>query len=163
VRARLGLPAWQPGDGRDRRVPPAQLKAFDRTMVEAEAGPRPRTEDDEIRIRRAVAVWEEATDPYGTVAERYLGSRALILTKDIAGPVLRYPPRCAWRDENTGATVHLPALLAAFTSIEDDTVTAVHRIRLDQPQRWPKAQRRMLGIVHRAAVKLDPANGTLAI
>src|SRR5262249_44888417 len=30
-----------------------------------------------------------------------------------------------------------------------------HRIRLDQPERWPTAERRMLGVVHRAAVKLD--------
>src|SRR5262249_10038803 len=59
-----------------------------------------------------------------------------------------------WRDENTGDTVRIPALLAAFRSIDDDAITAVHRVRLDQPERWPKTQRRMLGVVERAAVKL---------
>jgi putative DNA primase/helicase len=45
-----------------------------------------------------------------------------------------------------------------------NSITAVHRIRVDQPERWPKTERRMLGIVHRAAVKLDALGGdTLAI
>jgi len=47
------------------------------------------------------------------------------------------------------------ALIAVFRSLDDNTITAIHRIRLDQPERWPKAERRMLGPVGRAAVKLD--------
>jgi AAA domain len=54
-------------------------------------------------------------------------------------------------------------LIAAFRSIDDDAVAAIHRIRLDQPQRWPKTDRRMLGVVHRAAVKLGPATDVLHI
>jgi putative DNA primase/helicase len=58
----------------------------------------------------------------------------------------------------------LPCLIAAFSSIDDDIITAIHRIRLDQPERWPKTDRRMLGIVHRAAIKIDTLDGdTLAI
>ena len=38
VRARLGLPPWQPGDGQDRRVPPSQVKEFDRAAINAEGG-----------------------------------------------------------------------------------------------------------------------------
>jgi hypothetical protein len=49
----------------------------------------------------------------------------------------------------------LPALIAVFRSLDDNIVTAVHRIRLDQPERWPTAKRMMLGPVGRAAVKLD--------
>ena len=94
---------------------------------------------------------------------QYLHSRALILTDDIANTVLRFHGKCPWRDENTGRTIFVPAMVAAFTSIDDNTVTAIHRIRVDQPQRWPKADRMMLGPVHRAAVQLDSANGTLAI
>jgi Toprim domain-containing protein len=163
VRERLGWPAWEPGDDRDRRVAPSQLKAFDRAAIDAESERRERTNEDQERIKRARALWNEAADPRGTAAEHYLRSRALVLADDVANTVLRYHPRCPWRDENTGSTVFIPALLAAFTSIDDGVVTAVHRIRVDQPERWPKTERRMLGLVHRAAVKLDPINGTLAI
>jgi Toprim domain len=97
------------------------------------------------------------------VAQQYLRSRALSLAGDVAGAVLRFHPSCPWRCENSGGTIGVPALIAAFTSIDDDTVTAVHRIRLDQPERWPKADRRMLGIVHRSAVKLNAATDTLHV
>jgi len=94
---------------------------------------------------------------------QYLTARALDLPDDLAGAALRFHPRCPWRNEDTGKTERIPALLAAFESIDTDDITAIHRIRLDQPQRWPKADRRMLGLVHRAAVKLDPVATTLII
>jgi Toprim domain len=162
VRERLGWPSWQPGDGRDRCVNPSQLAAFDRAAINTEAERRERTPDDLTRIERARAIWNTAADP-GTLAKWYLASRALVLTDDIASTVLRFHPACPWRDENTGRTVDVPALIAAFRSLDDDSITAIHRIRLDQPERWPKAERRMLGIVHRAAVKLDAAGSTLAV
>jgi putative DNA primase/helicase len=161
VRARLGLPAWQPGDEQDRRV--HRIKDWDRTIADGQATLREKTEDDLLRIKRAQAVWNEAADPRGTRAVQYLMARALDLPDDLAGAVLRFHPRCPWRNEDTGRTERIPALLAAFRSINDDDITAVHRIRLDQPQRWPKADRRMLGLVHRAAVKLDPVATTLII
>jgi len=47
--------------------------------------------------------------------------------------LLRYHPLCPWRDEDSGRTERrIPVLLAAFRSIDDDDITAVHRIRLDQ-------------------------------
>lgn len=159
VRGKLGLPEWQPGDEQNRRVHPTQRRAFDEAAVNREAERRPRTEDDNLRITRARAIWDEATDPRGTLAEQYLQSRALRLTDDIAGSVLRFHPRCPWRNEDTGQTVRIPALIAAFGSIDDDAITGIHRIRLDEPARWPKTERRMLGIVHRAAVKFDPISG----
>jgi Toprim domain len=163
VRARLGWPEWRPGDEGDRCITPAQLKAFDRAVIDAEMQPHARTQDDLDRIRRAVAVWDQAGNPRGTLAEQYLASRALNLSDDVAGSVLRFHPACPWLDENTGNTIGVPALIAAFTSIDDNTLTAVHRVRLDQPERWPKTERKMLGLVHRSAVKLDAATGTLAI
>jgi hypothetical protein len=69
--------------------------------------------------------------------------------------VLRFHARCPWRNENTGCTDYIAALIVPFRRIDDDAITGIHRIRLDQPDRWPKADRRMLGIVARAAVKLD--------
>jgi hypothetical protein len=164
VRERLGWPAWEPGDGRDRRVALSRVKDFDRAVLDAESVQRRQlAEEDFARIARAVAIWNDTVDPRGTRAEAYLASRELRLTDDIAGNVLRFHPACPWRDENTGRTIYLPALIACFRSIDDDTITAIHRIRLDQPERWPKADRRMLGVVHRAAVKLDAIGNTLAI
>jgi putative DNA primase/helicase len=163
VRKRLGLPQWQPGDGRDRSVHPSRVRDFDRAAIDAESEHRERTENDLLRIKRARALWDEGADPRGTAAEQYLHARRLKLDHDLAGNVLRFHPRCPWRNEDTGATDYIPTLVAAFTSIDDGIVTAVHRIRVDQPERWPKTQRRMLGIVHRAAVKLGPISNTLAI
>ena len=163
VRARLGLPAWQPGDEQDRRVHLSRVKDWDRTIADSQTKLRERTEDDLLRIKRAQALWNEAADPRGTMAVQYLMARALDLPTELAGAVLRFHPRCPWRNEDAGKTERIPALLAAFRLIESDDITAVHRIRLDQPQRWPKADRRMLGLVHRAAVKLDPVATTLII
>jgi Toprim domain len=163
VRSRLGLPAWQPGDGRDRRVNPARVPAFDRSALDHETGIRSRTEDDLARIERATKIWNEAADPRGTVAAEYLRARCLDLPDDVAGSVLRFHPRTPWRNEDTGRTERIPCMIAAFESIDDGTVTAVHRIRVDEPDRWPKTQRRMFGVVHRAAVKLGPISNTLYV
>jgi putative DNA primase/helicase len=163
VRERLGLPRWAPGDGQDRSVHQARVRDFDRAAIDAESERRERTEDDWLRIKRALALWNEAVDPRGTAAVQYLKARALELPDDLAGSVVRFHPRTPWHNEDTGATDYIPTLIAAFRSIDDNQLTAVHRIRLDQPERWPKTQRRMLGIVHRAAVKLDPVGSALVI
>jgi putative DNA primase/helicase len=133
VRARLGLSAWQPGDEQDRRVHLSRIKDWDRTSADGQAILREKTEDDLLRIKRAQALWKEAADPRGTRAVQYLMTRALDLADDLAGAALRYHPRCPWRNEDTGKTERIPALLAAFRPIESDDIFAVHRIRLDQP------------------------------
>jgi hypothetical protein len=165
VRQRLGLPQWEPGDGRERQrtIDPNFVEKWDFGTIIEESEMTPRTEEDLQRIARAQALWNEATDPRGTEAEAYLASRALSLPDDLAGTVLRFHPACPWRSENTGNVDKVPCLLAAFRSIDDDTITAVHRIRVDQPERWPKTQRRMLGVVSRAAIKLAPAGDELLI
>ena len=164
VRERLGMSAWAPGDERERRIPPSRVRDFDHDAVDREAAIGPRTEEDVARMAMATRLWDQAIDPKGTAAEQYLNSRALKLTSAVAGAVLRFHPRCAWRNENTSRTDRIPAMVAAFRSLDDGVITAIHRIRLDQPERWPKAERRMLGIVHRAAVKLETlTDGTLAI
>jgi putative DNA primase/helicase len=161
VRTRLGLPPWQPGDGQDRRVEPSRVRTFDRATVDREAEYRPRSEDDLTRIAMATRLWDDAQEPRGTAAELYLNSRALELTAELAGPVLRFHPRCPWRNEDTGRTERIPALLAAFRSIDDDAITGIHRIALNND--GTKIGRRMLGVVHRAAVKLDPLGPEIAI
>jgi putative DNA primase/helicase len=153
VRSRLGLPEWQPGDGQDRTIHAAKIEAFDRKAVDHQVECRHRTEDDLVRIARAVRIWNEACDPRRTLAEHYLASRKLELTADLAGNVLRFHPRCPWRNENTGNTDRIPALIAAFRSIDDDKITAIHRIAFNDD--GTKIGRRMFGVVRRAAVKLS--------
>src|SRR5262249_24880715 len=131
VRHRLGLPAWQPGDEQDRRIDPLRRARFDRMAMDREATKRPRSEGDLLRVKRAQALWNEAADLRNTVAAQYLKARALDLPADLAGTVLRFHPRCPWRNEDTGRTERIPALLAAFRSIDDGQITAIHRIRLD--------------------------------
>jgi putative DNA primase/helicase len=88
--------------------------------------------------------------------------RKLELPDDIAGSVLRFHPHCPWRDENTGKTVRVPAVIAAFRSIDDDKLQAIHRIALNPDA--TKRGRMMLGPVRRAAVKLSQATtGELVI
>jgi hypothetical protein len=53
--------------------------------------------------------------------------------------------------------------LAAYRSIDTDEITGIARILVDEPERWPKTQRKMLGVVRRAAVKLAVPDGALAV
>jgi Toprim domain len=160
VRRLLGWPQWEPSEEQDRRVHhPLCIKEIDH-----EDEPRARTEDDLVRIAIATRLWEQGCEPRGTVAEKYLAARSLDLPSELCGSVFRFHPRTPWRNENTGITERIPTLLAAFHNVDDNTITGVHRIRLDQPERWPKAERRMLGIVHRAAIMIDPIkDSTLTI
>lgn len=164
VRARLGLPPWQPGDEQRRNIPSRHVEKWDLAAVEAEAGEGPRawTEDEILRIAAARRIWDQAQDPRGTLAEKYLrDQRRLELTDNLAGHVLRFHPRCPWRNENTGSTDRVPALIAAFRSIDDDEIVGVHRIALNSDA--SKRGRRMLGIVQRAAIKLNRHGERLAI
>jgi hypothetical protein len=113
-------------------------------------------ERDDERTAIARTLWSEGIDPRGTPAEDYLGSRGLTLT-NAARKALRFHPHpkypAGWG----------PTLLAAFRLLETDEITAVHRIRVDQPARWPKTFRKMLGPVRGAAVKLAPVVDMLAV
>jgi putative DNA primase/helicase len=109
--------------------------------------------DDKSRINRALEIWRASADPRGTIVEAYLRSRALDLEVDIAGAVLRFHPACPWRDKDAGETLFVPCMVAAMRSIATDEITAIHRTRLSPD--GVKLDRRMLGIVAGAAVKLD--------
>jgi putative DNA primase/helicase len=160
VRERLGLPAWEPGDEQRRAIPQHHIDKWDLASMEAEANEPPRgwTEDELMRISMAQRIWNEGCDPRGTLAERYLREgRKLDLPDELVGHVLRFHPRCPWRDEITGRTIFVPALILPFRSINDDSITGIHRIGLRVDGK--KVDRRMLGIVYRAAVKLDSLGG----
>jgi Toprim domain len=165
VRSRLGLPAWQPGDGneRQRTIQPSHIDKWDLGVIDADAEDRYRSEDDLLRIERVQKIWNEA-DVRDRAGDEYLRTRALELADDMAGKVIRFHRGVPWRNENTGQTEYIACLIAAFRSIDDGEVTAVHRIRVDRPALWPKTERRMMGIVRRAAVQLGAsADGKLAI
>jgi hypothetical protein len=135
-------------------APPKRISQFDRGWVDARAQlRRSRENDDLVRIKRAREIWHAAGDPRGTLAEVYLCLRRLVLDDTIAGRVLRFHPRCPWRNEDTGKTEFLPALIVPFRSLDDGEITGIHRIALKPDGH--KLGKRMLGIVHRAAIQLD--------
>jgi putative DNA primase/helicase len=102
-------------------------------------------------------LWAEGLDPAGTVAEEYLTARGITLAPELRVFALRFHPACVWESGTA------PCLIAGFRAIDGDAITGIHRIRLDQPERWPKAERKMLGRVAGSAVKLDPAGERLVI
>src|SRR6516164_4492664 len=61
VRQRLGLPAWQPGDGRQRAIPQQHVAKWDLAAIdrETESMPQPWTEDELARIDNAQRIWNE--------------------------------------------------------------------------------------------------------
>ena len=119
------------------------------TPAEPHVGPVP---GEPAKIARATAIWREARDPRGTVVERYLASRGLALPTDVARGALRYHPTCPWHDADTGATLRVPAMVAAMTSMTTGEVTGIHRTRLTSDGR--KVDRRMLGRAAGAAIML---------
>jgi putative DNA primase/helicase len=117
-----------------------------------------RRERDDARTAELVErIWREAIDPLGTPAEHYLQARKLCLPSELRVSVLRFHPTCTWE----GSTA--ACLLAAFREIGTNKLTGIHRIRVDQPERWPKAERKMLGTVAGSAIKLDSRTEYLAI
>jgi putative DNA primase/helicase len=146
VRARLGLPQWQ---GLRRRL--ARLKTIERT----------KNRESDWNAERARVIWSEGQDPRGTLAEEYLAARKLNLPAELCGPILRFHPQCPWRSGDKVESI--PCLIAAFTSISDNSVTGIHRIRLDRSECWPKVERKMLGGIRGSAVMLDPAKERLAV
>jgi putative DNA primase/helicase len=103
------------------------------------------------RSSAAVQLWDRAKDP-GSVVERYLSSRGLKLDDDLKGRVVRFDPMCPWRAPD-GSFERRLVMLTAFRTIADDQLVAVHRTLLADDGR--KLDRRMLGPVAAAAIKLD--------
>jgi putative DNA primase/helicase len=102
------------------------------------------------RSARALALWAEARDPRGTLAEVYLSRRGLALP-DVGA--LRFHSRCPFADKRTGA------MLALVRDIRTNKPQAIHRTALTQD--GSKAEiagkdRLALGPVAGGAVKLTP-------
>jgi hypothetical protein len=98
------------------------------------------------KIADALSVWAASVDPGGTLVERYLASRKPDLGDHVAGNVLR------WHEG-------LGAMVALFRNILTDAPQAVSRTFLDREGR--KVERKFLGAVGSAAIKLDADESAL--
>jgi hypothetical protein len=121
------------------------------------AEPRDLKDDQRAAADFARAVFEQA-QPIDGVPEvsGYLAARGGL---DVSGckSELRYSPCTVWEDGRR------KCLLIAYRSLVTDEITGISRILIDEPERWPKTQRKMLGPVRLAAAKLAPVNNALAI
>jgi putative DNA primase/helicase len=107
----------------------------------------------EKRRKQALQWWDDADQIEGTPAKIYFYNRLIEVPDDLSGRVLRYHPRCPWRDTK------VPALLALFTSIVDDRPTGILRIALTLSghQAFGKGNSKLArGPTKGAAIKLSP-------
>src|SRR5262249_48648593 len=102
--------------------------------------------DATSRSALASHIWKGSRDPRGSVVDRYLASRKLLLPND-AGEVIRYHPALKFDGEVVSAMVSL------FRDIRTNEPCGIHRTFLDGAGR--KLGRKMLGRVRGAAIKLD--------
>ncbi|WP_264051671.1 DUF7146 domain-containing protein [Methylobacterium flocculans] len=136
----------------DRPVDPAEEARRAKARQQAEAKERA---DIARRQRCAVAIWQEARNPLGTIVETYLRSRALDLPGEIAGDVLRFHARCPFGEGTTA-----PAMVAAMRCVRSGDIVAIHRTALSPD--GVKLGRKMLGSVAGAAVMLDSSDAVSA-
>lgn len=132
VRDLLGLGAWSPG----RADPPPRRAA------------QVLDEDDNKRL--ALRIWSETSPIAGTLAERYLRSRRLEVV-DGAAEALRFHPLLRFGDKS------VPGMVALYRRLRSDEPVAIQRMFIDPEGR--KLDRRMLGSVREAAVKISPDDG----
>jgi hypothetical protein len=113
------------------------------------------------RATLAREIWQQGQSVEGVAAVRdYLASRSLELSDTSQ---FRFHPKTPWRPAPDAPLEHRACLLVAYRSLDNDGITGLSRILVDEPERWPKTQRMMLGVVRRAAAKVVPITDTLAI
>jgi putative DNA primase/helicase len=137
-------------DERPRRFPVAGKPT--RAAVSCET-PSDRDAELDRRLDFMRQLWLEGHDPRGTLAELYLAGRGLKLDGGLAGRVLRFHAACPF-----GEGVRVPALLAAFSPIEndpgeDEPPVALLRVGLDE--HGGKFGKKMIGPTAAAAIKID--------
>jgi hypothetical protein len=149
--------AWLDRHGLLKRgYPPLRAMAVSK-KADLGAEPRDLTDEEKARALAAKVIFERA-QPIDGVPEvaGYLAARGRL---DVGGckTELRYSPITEWENQQR------KCLLAAYRSLDTNEITGITRIAVDEPERWPKTQRMMLGVVRRAAVKLVPVTDTLAV
>src|SRR5262245_10351544 len=128
-----------------------------RTTDYAGASPRKSEREDAVRIVRALAIWREARPADGTIVQKYLRTRGILL--DAWPPALRFHPACPRpRDQAGDLCPQLPAMLAMVEHAQRGQV-AVHATYLrpdgsgkaDLPKEQQKA---CFGLTKGGAVRL---------
>jgi putative DNA primase/helicase len=99
------------------------------------------------RTAAALRIWTACADPTGTVVQRYLESRCLLLYDGIAA-ALRYHPGLLLDGERH------PAMVALLRDVATKEPCGIHQTWLDKRDA-SKLARRMLGRAKAAAVRLD--------
>jgi hypothetical protein len=110
-----------------------------------------RSTSDNSAVQRsafALQIWNEATNPRGTLIVHYLASRGLELSYDLAGTVIRFHPALKLQGR------YVAAMVTLFRDIHTDEPCGIQRTFLDNSGR--KLDRKMLGRAGGAAIKLDP-------
>ncbi|WP_245323987.1 DUF7146 domain-containing protein [Bradyrhizobium shewense] len=120
-------------------------------------GPVHRKEaDDAVRIRRALQIWDGVSPLRGSLAERYLAHRGIIVP-DEALDVIGFHPSCPFR----GTTA--PALVALIQDITTGEPVGVHRRQLT-PDATAAGPPMSLGPKGGGVIRLSPAiSAALAI
>jgi hypothetical protein len=115
------------------------------------------TDEEKARADAARMIFERAQPIDGVdEVDGYLAARGGL---DVSGckSELRYSPATVWESERR------KCLLVAYRSLDTDDITGINRILVDEPERWPRTQRKMLGVVRRSAIKLAPITNVLAV
>jgi putative DNA primase/helicase len=122
------------------------------TIHEQRPRPQPANKDTG-NTARALAIWNEAQHPCGTLVEAYFAHRRLTLPDEAAGEAIRFHPDCPFK----GTLV--PAMVALVRDVITNQPKAIHRTALDAEGRkaWIDGNDRLsLGPVSGGAVKLTP-------
>jgi Toprim domain len=113
------------------------------------------------RATLAREIWQQGQSVEGVTAVKdYLAARHLEIGDTSQ---FRFHPRTPWRAAPDAPLEHRACLLVAYRSFDNDAITGLSRILVDEPERWPKTRRMMLGVVRRAAAKIVPIADTLAV
>jgi putative DNA primase/helicase len=102
--------------------------------------------EEELRITRALTIWCDAEPLHGTLADRYLQARCIVLPSS-APDALRFHPCCPW------GTDTVPALIGLIRDSLTDEPTGIMRIGLTPDGR--KIAPKALGVKADGAVKLS--------
>jgi hypothetical protein len=147
VRARLGMPAFEPQGRPETAEPLLSHKALVAVGLGPVAAPEPAsTANPNSDFARKI--WRESVVIKGTFAEQYLASRAIVLDQAADWHrVLRFHPSCPFGQERA------PAMIALMRDVITDEPRCIQRTRLKPDGK--KVDRQMLGAAKGAAIKID--------
>jgi putative DNA primase/helicase len=112
------------------------------------------------RRQRAMAVWQEAISPVGTIVEPYLSGRRCPLESVSGNDVIRFHQACPF------GNLRVPAMLAPITDAVTGEPIGIHRTAIKDDgsgKRFGPDSKRMLGIARRGAVRLGATSEHLGI